>query len=54
MLLVFVYRSSRVATFHECNTRVARNIRKFCVKIGNVSLSEDANLLLPLAKMTNI
>ena len=54
MLLVFVYRSSRVATFHECITRVARNIRKFCVKIGNVSLSEDANLLLPLAKMTNI
>lgn len=45
---------TRVATFHECITRVARNVWKFCLKTGNVSLSEDASLLLPFAEMTNI
>lgn len=53
MPLVFVYRSSRVATFYECITRVARNIWKFCLKTGDVSLSEDASLLLLFAEMTN-
>lgn len=45
---------SRVATFHECITRVARDIWKFCPKTGNVSLSEDASLPLPFAEMANI